>query len=109
MSSGHTKHHHHRKKGLALTGFILAFISLLTFWVPILGTIFSFSAVVFSKMGYRRAVNDPEAYSGKFFSAIGIGLGFIFLISSIVMLLLVGGVVVVGYFAGYSIADYITY
>jgi len=109
MSTGHHKKHHKKKKGLALTGFFLAFISLLTFWVPILGTIFSFSAVVCSKMGYRRAVKDPDTYSGKFFSAIGIGLGFIFLISSIVMLLLVGGVAVVGYFTGYSIADYITY
>lgn len=111
MHIGHKKkkHYGHRKKGLALTGFFLGFISLLTFWVPIIGTLFSFLAIVFSKMGYRRAVDDPEDYSGKLFAALGIAMGFVFLISSIVTLLLVGGIFAVGYFAGYAISDYIAY
>ena len=111
MHIGHKKkkHHGHRKKGLALTGFFLGVISLLTFWIPILGTVVSFFAIMFSKMGYRRATDDEETYSGKFLAGIGIAMGFVFLISSLATLVIIGGILTVGYFTGYAMSDYLAY
>jgi len=111
MHLGHKKKkiYGHRKKGLALTGFFLGLISLITFWIPIIGTLVSLFAIMFSKMGYRRATEEEDTYSGKFFAALGIAMGFIFLISSLATLVIVGGIFAVGYFAGMTFSDFLAY
>ena len=88
------------RKGLAVAGFLFGILGLLGFWVPILGTLLTFLAIVFSKLALGAIKRDPKRNGGSVLATVGFALGVIFLVLSIVVLLIVGGIFFLGFIAG---------
>ena len=89
-----------KKKGLAVVGFVFGIAGMLTFWVPVLGTLLTLLAVICSKAALSWIRHDHYKHGGFALATIGFTLGIIFLILSILMLFGVGIIFGFGYLAG---------
>ena len=76
-----------RSNPLALTGFILGLVSLLMFFIPIVGTVIGLSAGSFSAIGLSNQWDRAPMY--KVFGIIGLILGVIFTLLSLLVLVAV--------------------
>jgi uncharacterized membrane protein len=87
---------HHKKNGSAVIGFGLSIFGVLTFWIPIIGTIVALAAMMFSKIGLSRA----KVAGGSFFAVIGFILSILDLIASLAAFGVVAILFLSGYFVG---------
>ena len=76
-----------RSNPLSLTGFILGIVSLFMFLVPIVGTVIALAAGAFSAIGLSNQRDRAPLY--KVFGIIGLILGVIFTLLSLLMLALI--------------------
>lgn len=72
-----------RSNPLALTGFILGLVGFFLFFVPIFGTAICLAAIVFSAVGLSRQKDRAPRY--KVFGIIGLVLGIIFSLLSLLV------------------------
>ena len=77
-------------KGMAVTSFVFG----LFFWLPLLNVILGILAIILGVKARRLVLSEPDKYGGKTFAIIGIILGGIPILFSIVGLMYC--------FAGYS-------
>lgn len=76
-----------RSNPLALTGFILGIVSFFLFFIPIVGSVISLAAGAFSAIGLSNQGGRSPVY--KVFGIIGLILGVIFTLLSVLILALV--------------------
>ncbi|WP_342025206.1 DUF2510 domain-containing protein [Arthrobacter citreus] len=76
-----------RSNPLALTGFILGIVSFFMFFIPIVGSVISLAAGAFSAIGLSNQSDRAPVY--KVFGIIGLILGVIFTLLSVLILALI--------------------
>lgn len=76
-----------RSNPLALTGFILGIVSFFMFFIPIVGSVISLAAGAFSAIGLSNQSGRSPVY--KVFGIVGLILGVIFTLLSVLILALV--------------------
>lgn len=89
-----------KKKGLAITGFVFGLLGMLTFWIPVIGTLLTLIAVICSKAALSWIKHDPHRHGGAAFAAVGFALGIIFLILSVLLLVGIGVIFFLGFITG---------
>lgn len=76
-----------RTNPLALTGFVLGLVSIFLFFIPLFGTAVCLAAVVFSAVGLAKQKGRAPRY--KVFGIIGLVLGIIFSLLSLLLIIVI--------------------
>jgi len=80
---------------MAIASFVLSLCGLLFIWVPGLGTVLLILAIIFGFIGLNKIKHNP-GLGGKTFAIIGLVLGFLLFVFSIVLLVVTFSWILIG-------------